>query len=395
MSDYPHLTFSRRWTLNGRIQRLLGECEAFVSAISNTPILPQIYGELKRVAFIKGAQSTTAIEGNTLTEEEIGRIDAGESLEPSKAYQEQEIKNILDALNTTFEWTLLGDESIRVNKSLILAFHKMVGKELGEHFDAIPGELRTDDRAVGPYRCPDYRLVDGLLDQLVEWLPKEFGFNRGRQTFDEAVVEAIVTHVYLEWIHPFGDGNGRTGRLLEFYILTRHGFPDVASHLLSNHYNRTRPEYYRLLNKARTDNDLTQFIDYALVGLRDGLKATLLGVQQSQRDTTWQKHIYDAFDKRPIKNKSVFKRRRNLALHLPTDRAIPTEKIPLVTPEIARDYGQLSSKTLSRDLDVLLELELITRDGNGVIANIGSISQFSARRRVQRHSTDPLREEVG
>jgi len=41
-------------------------------------------------------------------------------------------------------------------------------------------------------------------------------------------------------IHPFGDSNGRTARLIEFYILLRAGLPDMVSHILSNHYNDTR-----------------------------------------------------------------------------------------------------------------------------------------------------------
>ena len=64
------------------------------------------------------------------------------------------------------------------------------------------------------------------------WLPQEFGFAANQQqTFlVDAVVQAIVTHVYLEWIHPFGDGNGRTGRLLEFYILLRWGIRHRVPH---------------------------------------------------------------------------------------------------------------------------------------------------------------------
>lgn len=55
-----------------------------------------------------------------------------------------------------------------------------------------------------------------------------------------AIFKAVVAHLYLAWIHPVGDGNGRTARLVEFQILLSSGVPSPAAHLLSNHYNQTR-----------------------------------------------------------------------------------------------------------------------------------------------------------
>jgi Fic family protein len=78
----------------------------------------------------------------------------------------------------------------------------------------------------------------------------------------------------MEFIHPFGDGNGRTGRLIEFYILLRSGAPIITSHILSNFYNETRPEYYRQFENARKKKDLTEFLQYAVLGYRDGLLQT-------------------------------------------------------------------------------------------------------------------------
>src|SRR5690606_18248615 len=134
---------------------------------------------------------------------------------------------------------------------------------------------RNRNVVVGTYRCPDASDVEGLVESLCGWLLKEFRFDRGNQTFADIVIQAIVSHVYLEWIHPFSDGNGRTGRLLEFYILLRGGNPDIASHILSNHYNETRSEYYRQLDNATKKRNLAEFIEYALQGFRDGLMETL------------------------------------------------------------------------------------------------------------------------
>ena len=66
-----------------------------------------------------------------------------------------------------------------------------------------------------------------------EW-ERVFGRNNVILT---GIIKAIVAHLYIAWIHPFGDGNGRTARLLELQILLNSNIPTPAAHLLSNHYN--------------------------------------------------------------------------------------------------------------------------------------------------------------
>lgn len=85
--DYPHLLFRRHWDLSAKTYSQLGECSAVIVAISMTPLPPSNYSEMLQVALIKGAQATTAIEGNTLTEDEIKRALKGEHLPASKEHQ--------------------------------------------------------------------------------------------------------------------------------------------------------------------------------------------------------------------------------------------------------------------------------------------------------------------
>jgi len=390
--DYPHLTFKKNWSPRESSWLLLGQCEAFVQAINNTPILPHHYRELMQVALLKGAQSTTAIEGNTLSDEEIKKLMEGVKLPPSKEYQETEVKNILDAYNLLLEEVTSEDKDFLISGELIKRFHNMVGKELGEHFNAIPGQLRNTDVYVGPYRCPDYRDVPLLLENLCNWLKEEFGYSRHPQSFSEIVTQAVVAHLYIEWIHPFNDGNGRTGRLIEFYILLRGGNPDIASHILSNYYNQTRPEYYRQIEKARVEMDLSGFIQYALLGFRDGLKQTLEIIQKSQFENTWQKLIYDKFDeKRDEIREDVFKRTRTLALELPYNRQFSIADIPNLSIQLAKAYASLNEKTIQRDIDRLVSMELLIKSEEQYQLNTDSIrSMFAKKRRKQseRHANN-------
>ena len=377
-NQYPHLRFARHWDITRKATYELGQCHAIVRAISNTPISPDYYGDLLLLSLSKGAQATTAIEGNTLTDEEIERVARGQSLPPSKEYQEKEVKNILDAYNAILALVVGDGTEHRITPELLLEFHKMIGRGLGEHFDAVPGHFRTDPRIVGPYRCPDHEYVRPLVQFLCDWLPSEFRFGEG-QTFAEAVVQAIVTHVYIEWIHPFGDGNGRTGRLVEFYLLLRAGNPDIASHILSNFYNETRSEYYRQLQNANQTRDLTNFIEYAVTGLRDGLFRTLETIQQKQFEITWIKLIYDQFADKKYVKRNVFRRQRTLALSFPT-RPVAFDEIQLINPEIARAYANLSERTLKRDVDALVEMGIVVAREEGFRANTDVLHSQVAQR---------------
>lgn len=364
IDGYPHLLFRRHWEVSSNARYELGECHALILAIRGMPLRPEDHARLLGVSLVRGAQATTAIEGNTLSTAEIERVAAGESLPPSKEYQEIEVRNVLDAMNDLLEEVATAQQGRLISPELILKLHTMIGKDLGPHFDAIPGRFRRDHRVVGPYRCPGSDLVPALVDQLSDWLAEEFLFRSGDQPFADAVVQAIVTHVYIEWIHPFGDGNGRTGRLLEFYILLRAGIPDIGSHILANFYNITRPEYYRELEQAAKTRDLTEFIDYAVQGLRDGLLETLKTIQNSQFEIAWRSFIYDRFADLTYTKKNVFKRRRELMLSFPVGARLTLDQLSLVTSSLARAYAQLSVRTLIRDLKVLEGMELIEKDGD-------------------------------
>jgi Fic family protein len=382
IGTYPHILFRQNWEADVAHYEL-GQCEALIRAISNTPILPTYHRELAHISLTKGAQATTAIEGNTLTDEEVEQIAAGQELPPSKGYQQREIQNILEALNTLLREVVVDERTEKISTPLLLRFHRMIGKDLGEHFDAVPGQFRSDSRIVGPYRTPHPDDVPELIDAFCEFMHRQFHYDKG-QSFGAGIVQAIVAHVYIEWIHPFGDGNGRTGRLVEFYLLLRAGNPDIASHILSNFYNETRNEYYRQLHRANKNQNLTEFIRYAVCGFRDGLMKTLSKVQQNLFDITFQKHVYDMFADRKMTKTSVFKRQRKLGLDFPLNRDLTIDEVASMNAGTMRSYASLSPRTLYRDLELLEELDLVVRSGNKWRANRGALVTQTAQRLERR-----------
>lgn len=372
LQKYSHISFIEKWDIRQETMYELGQCDSIIKALSYTPIEPNFRGNLLRVSLKKGAQATTAIEGNTLTEEEINEVEEGTKLPPSKKYQEIEVKNIIDAQNKLLKELVVSDKLEMITIDLIKRFNHLVGKNLGEYFEAIPGRLRRNDVLVGKYKPPEYQDIEYLLKQFCEWSVKEFHFKMG-QDFKDSIIQAIVSHIYIVWIHPFGDGNGRTARLLEFYIMLRAGTPDFASHLLSNFYNETRNEYYKHLDKSTKTGVLTDFISYAIKGYRDGLNKILNSVQNNQFQVSWTNYIYNTFqtEKIKVKNEPVNKRRRSLMLAIPPFGNLTIDQILNLNVDIASTYKTVSPRTFMRDIKELIDLKLLIKEDGFYCANIG------------------------
>jgi len=368
MDTHKHISFKKEWELDNECSYMLGECDAYIKALTDIPLKPEHRDRLLRVSLIKGAQATTAIEGNTLSQEEIEKLDEGWKLPPSKEYLEIEVKNILAAFNELLREIVVEDKVRIITPELIKDFHRMIGQNLGNHFDAIPGRFRDDNRVVGRYLAPDYKFVPELVDTLCNWLKQEFHYGDG-QSFSTLVIQAMITHVYIEWIHPFGDGNGRTGRLLEFYILLRTGLPSIVSHILSNFYNQTRPEYYRQLDMAQKNRNLSAFIKYATQGFRDGLNENLNLIQQSQFVIFWHNYIYEAFADIKYTKRDSFKRKRELILSIPINKELDVDQLIELNPSIAKKYATVNRATVLRDIKELQELNLLIKIGRKYTPN--------------------------
>ncbi len=387
MQEYAQIPLQKNWRLDEETIFMLGQSESIVQAISSAPIKPEYRKQLLVVSLRKGARATTAIEGNTLSEAEVARIDEGEKLPPSKEYLQIEVKNVIYALNQIRTEVIAEDKAFVLFPELIEKFNYFIGKDLGDHFQGMPGKFRASGHnvVVGTYRPPPGEDVATLMLRFCEWMKETFRYEDGQQSFSEQVLQAIVAHAYIAMIHPFGDGNGRTARLIEFYILLRAGLPDIASHILSNHYNDTRQEYYRRLDFCVRERDLSGFIRYAVLGFRDGLKGVLDIVQMNLLEMSWHKFIYDVLDSKKAtgKTRAIVKRRRTLALQFPVDKWHTPDDLVVSSGILAKEYARLSSTTLMRDLAELERLDLIVRDKDKYKGNIEIMHGYMPMRKAK------------
>lgn len=198
-----------------------------------------------------------AIEGNSFTVDDtktlkelgLGMIPSGRKL--------LECMEMADHLNA-FEYVM---ENLQ--HPLDEAFLKEVNRLLTAHTlnyhakDAVPGEYTKEDMAAGDTLFGDHTKLIARVPQLLE------STERAMQGNVHPMIIASRFHGYYEYLHPFRDGNGRTGRLISNYILLRKGHP------LLTIYNDERQQYIAALKQIRTegtDEHLTHFFLDTAIG---------------------------------------------------------------------------------------------------------------------------------
>ena len=181
--------------------------------------------DLQEIA-IAFTYNTNAIEGSTITLEET-RLILEDKIAPNKPLKD--IREI-ESHAATFLQMLKTDE--KMSDTLLLKWHKDIFRETKPD---IAGKFRDYPVRVGPYLAPDWRNIENLMKQLVVFI-NESNLN--------SVELAARSHYIFEKIHPFGDGNGRIGRLLMNYILWKNAYP-----LLIIDYKR-RKSYYKALQRT-------------------------------------------------------------------------------------------------------------------------------------------------
>jgi Fic family protein len=136
------------------------------------------------------------------------------------------------------------------------------------------GRYRTMAVRVGRYLPPPAADVSGLMFELLAW------WNQDAARVSPVLSSAIL-HYRFEAIHPFADGNGRTGRALALWELYRRGFDTHHIFSVDEFYWENRPRYYAALDAVRTEGeDLTGWLEYSAEGLLATLERVWTRVQK-------------------------------------------------------------------------------------------------------------------
>lgn len=261
---------------------LIAEARA---TILNAPLVPKWEVSLRRDALLRSAHSSTAIEGNPLSFEEVSALAAGREVMVRRK-DKQEVLNYLEALEKIPDLA----KKIPFTVDDVLKIHRIVTKDTLEN-PKDEGVFRNRQVFVGNritgeviFMPPPTERVPGLVDDFIQW------FNSQEANEIDPVIEAGATHYEIVRIHPFTDGNGRTARIMATLVLYKRGFDAKRFFALDDYYDHDRRTYYAALKSVDQDAlDLTGWLEYFTDGVAVSIKAVRDRVLGLSRDIKFLK----------------------------------------------------------------------------------------------------------
>jgi len=175
--------------------------------------------------------NTNAIEGSTITLHETEDI-IKRKISPNKP-----LRDVQETINHSKVFFKVINKKFKLSNAILLGWHKEIFIDTKQD---IAGKYRDYMVRVGNYRAPDWQDVNKLMKEFFEW------YNKSKRVM-HPVELAARAHYKFEKIHPFGDGNGRIGRLITAYLLKKGNYP-----LLIIEYKK-RKSYYHALSKYEND----------------------------------------------------------------------------------------------------------------------------------------------
>jgi Fic family protein len=306
------------------IARLHGR---IAGAVVDVPWIPA----LQKDARTRNAHSSTAIEGNPLTLEQVRAVADGAYVPAAGEKPRREVLNYFAALR----YIESQPAEMRITHEEIFSLHGIMADGVMDQGEA--GRYRTIQVRVGSHVPPPSDDVSGLMFELLEW------WNLKAAELSP-VLSSAVLHYRFEEIHPFADGNGRTGRALALWELYRRGFDSHHIFSVDEFYWEDRPRYYTALEAVeKAGGDLTAWLEYAAEGL------------QSTLERAWQR-IQDVVAAAAGNQKLVLRPRQEQLLRLLREQS-------KMRPAELREALGVSPQGMHDLLRPLIEARLVVREG--------------------------------
>ncbi|HLY28044.1 MAG TPA: Fic family protein [Aggregatilineales bacterium] len=244
-------TFTITYGLLIRIEEIASLREKILAATVQVPWIPTLQKDTR----LRNAHSSTAIEGNPLTLEQVRAVEEGRELPAVTERAKREVLNYFAG----FRFIEKNLKKNTLTHEDVLKLHKVIAGEVMDQGTA--GRYRAIKVRVGQYMPPPPEDVSGLMFELLDW------WNKEAPKLSPVLTSAII-HYRFEAIHPFADGNGRTGRTLALWELYRRGFDTHHIFSVDEFYWEDRPRYYAALDAVRGQGeDLTGWLEYTAEGL--------------------------------------------------------------------------------------------------------------------------------
>lgn len=261
------MSFEPIFTITSRLLSLVEVIIALRERILSASVELAWIPALQKDARTRNTHASTAIEGNPLTLEQVRAVEEGRELATPGVRSKREVLNYFAGLRYIQKYA--GKKKLRHED--IFQLHHILAGEVMDQGEA--GRYRTIAVRVGRHVPPPPREVSGLMFELLDW------WNKEAPKLSPILSSAILHHRF-ESIHPFADGNGRTGRALALWELYRRGFDTHHIFSVDEFYWKDRPRYYAALDAVqKAQGDLTSWLEYCAEGLRETLKNVWFRVQ--------------------------------------------------------------------------------------------------------------------
>ncbi len=337
----------------GSLQLILQRVIDAQTRLKQSP-LGQVANQLEKEVIVSSVFGTNTIEGGTLNEEETSQI-----LDQTPAEVQQTEEQRVHNIKAAYELAKIETNSRDWQPTLpfILEVHRLITYRLPDDYN-IPGKLRDNPKETitrvgnsehgGVYKPPQNgRDISTLLNMLVDWNSELAAEGI------PALIRAPLFHLYFEWIHPFWDGNGRVGRVLEASILLADGFR-YAPFAQARYYLDEIHQYFTLFNHCRKKKNHTEFVAFFLEGMLKSINRLHDRVNILVNLLLFQNRLRVLRDSKEINMRQY---------------AIVTELLKTsgtITPDELKGmpwyqalYEKLTTKTMQRDLRQLRTLDLL------------------------------------
>jgi Fic family protein len=236
----------------------LAELKGIASTMPNQSILINTLG-------LQEAKDSSAIENIITTHDDLYKSEL--NLDSYKSLNAKEVQNYIAATKTGFD--LISKTGLLTNRIVLKIQEILEGNKAG--FRKLPGTtLKNTSTGEIIYTPPqDPEEIKDLMSNL-----EKFINDKEACDFD-AIVKMAIIHYQFESIHPFYDGNGRTGRIINILYLIQEKLQDLPILYLSNYIIKNKSDYYRLLQEVRTKNNWEEWLLFMIKAVNQTSRETI------------------------------------------------------------------------------------------------------------------------
>ena len=363
---------------------LLVRAKTAAGVLNQMPYLPRWIDQVHEEQLRLEAAGTSRIEGAQFTQREQEEALAPDAAVLTDLTRSQRQLRSADA---TYRWLRSQPSEQPVTSEFILNIHRRIVTGCDDD-RCQPGGLRSDGWNVtfGTLRC---RGVEGghgcraAFEALGAAIAGEF------QRHDP-IIQAIAAHYHIGAMHPFGDGNGRTARALEAFMLRRARVNNVVMVSLSNYYYDHKEEYLAALSASRWNgHDLTPFLQFALQAVAERCNAVAATIVANHRRTLFREFARSLFGQLRSPRRRVLAERQLQILDILLDGGSVTLSDLMIQAHVHYEGLKFPVNALVRDVVGLLNLSAITLDGEQISVNLDWPQQFSESDLLERYENMP------